>query len=202
MKICIINGSPRREGNTEEVLKPFRQRLAELGAQTDDVFLKDYAVAPCLECYACQDVQGEYGCAQKDDAEEIWRRIGSCDLLVLATPIFSWYCTAEMKALLDRHYANNKYYRSASGQLIPKLSVALLTTHGYEADYANEPFETGIRRLCRHCHWDYAGLYSVRDLDGLTDMQTRDAIEGARRFAEKLFADVSRETSQETTEDN
>ena len=82
MKVCIINGSPRRDGNTEEVLKPFRQKLTELGARVDDIFLKDWRVAPCLECYACQDVQGEYGCVQKDDAEEIFRRIGACDLLV------------------------------------------------------------------------------------------------------------------------
>ena len=196
MRICIINGSPNRNGNTAEVLKPFRQRLAELGADLDEIFLKDYDVAPCLGCYACQDVQGEYGCVQKDDAEEIWRRAGQADLLVLATPIYSWYCTAHMKALLDRHYALNKYYRSAEGQLIPRLSVALLTTHGYKADYANEPFETGIQRLCRHCHWDYLGLYSVRDIDGLPDMQTPKAVEGAKRFAEELFADmnVSRET--------
>ena len=196
MKICIINGSPRRGGNTEEVLKPFRRRLTELGAQVDDVFLADYKIEPCVECYTCQDVQGEYGCVQKDDAEEVWRRAGEADVLVLAAPIFSWYCPSHMKALLDRHYALNKYYRSAAGQLIPKLTVALLTTHGYKADYANEPFETGIRRLCKHCHWDYAGLYSVRDVDGMPDMQTPEAIAGAKRFAEELFEkmNVSRET--------
>ena len=196
MKVCIINGSPRRDGNTEEILKPFRQRLTELGAQVDDIFLKDWRVAPCLECYACQDVQGEYGCVQKDDAEEIFRRVGACDLLVLASPIFTWYCTAEMKALMDRHYGLNKFYRSAKGQLIPKLSIALITTHGYEDDFANEPFETGVKRWCWHSHWDYAGRYSVRDVDGMPDMQTPEAIEGAERFAEELFEhmNVSRET--------
>ncbi len=196
MKVCIVNGSPRRDGNTEEILKPFRRRLAGLGAQVDDIFLKDWRVAPCLECYACQDVQREYGFVQKDDAEEIFRRIGACDLLVLASPIFTWYCTAEMKALMDRHYGLNKFYRSAEGQLIPKLSIALITTHGYEDDFANGPFETGVKRWCWHSHWDYAGRYSVRDVDGMPDMQTPEAIEGAERFAEELFErmNVSRET--------
>jgi multimeric flavodoxin WrbA len=194
MNICIINGSPRRNGNTAEVLKPFRARLLELGADLDEIFLKDHSVAPCLGCYACQNVSGEYGCVQKDDAEEIWRRVGRAELLVLATPIYSWYCTSHMKALLDRHYALNKYYGTAEGQLIPKLRVALLTTHGYKADYANDPFKTGIQRLCRHCHWNYLGLYSVRDIDGLPDMQTPEAIEGAKRFAEELYRNVSRET--------
>ena len=103
MKVCIINGSPRRNGNTAELLKPFRERLLQLGAEIDDIFLKDYKVGPCLGCYACQNVSGEYGCVQKDDAEAVWMRAGEADLLVLATPIYSWYCTAEMKALMDRH---------------------------------------------------------------------------------------------------
>ena len=187
MKVCIINGSPRRNGNTAELLKPFRERLLQLGAEIDDIFLKDYKVRPCLGCYACQNVSGEYGCVQKDDAEAVWMRAGEADLLVLATPIYSWYCTAEMKALMDRHYGLNKYYGNAQGQLIPRLSVALLTTHGYKDEYANEPFETGIRRLCKHCHWDYLGRYSARDIDGISDMQTEEAMDGARRFADELL---------------
>lgn len=187
MKVCIINGSPRRNGNTAELLKPFRERLLQLGTEIDDIFLKDYKVGPCLGCYACQNVPGEYGCVQKDDAEAVWMRAGEADLLVLATPIYSWYCTAEMKALMDRHYALNKYYGSGQGQLIPRLSVALLTTHGYKDEYANEPFETGIRRLCKHCHWDYLGRYSARDIDGISDMQTEEAMDGARRFADELL---------------
>ena len=194
MNILIINGSPRRKGNTEEILKPFISRLSGLGANVENIHLCDYKVSPCLGCYHCQNVQGEYGCVQKDDAEEIFRRMASADLLVLATPIYTWYCTAQMKALLDRHYGLNKYYGSADGQLIPNLSVALITTHGYKADYANDPFETGIKRLCKHCHWDYLGLYSARDIDGITDMQTASVIAGAEQFAEKLYADVSRET--------
>ena len=187
MKVCIINGSPRRNGNTAELLKPFRERLLQLGTEIDDIFLKDYKVGPCLGCYACQNVSGEYGCVQKDDAEAVWMRAGEADLLVLATPIYSWYCTAEMKALMDRHYGLNKYYGSGQGQLIPRLSVALLTTHGYKDEYANEPFETGIRRLCKHCHWDYLGRYSARDIDGICDMQTEEAMDGARRFADELL---------------
>ena len=196
MKICIINGSPRRNGNTAEVLKPFRARLLELGTELDEIFLMDYTVSPCLGCYTCQNIQDKYGCVQQDDAWKVWNRAGQSDLLVLATPIYSWYCTSHMKALLDRHYGLNKYYGTAEGQLIPKLRVALLTTHGYKADYANDPFETGIQRLCRHCHWDYLGIYSVRDIDGLPDMQTPEAIEGAKKFAEKLVEkmNVSRET--------
>ena len=43
--------------------------------------------------------------------EEIFRRVLACEVLVLATPIYSWYCTPPMKAVLDRLvYGMNKYY--------------------------------------------------------------------------------------------
>ena len=197
MKVLIINGSPLRNGNTTEVLKPFIARLSGLGADIETIFLNDYKVLPCLECRACQNTPDAYGCPREDDVCELMDHIAACDLLVLATPIYTWYCTPEMKALMDRHYMLNKFYGSAPRQqLIPRLSIALLTTNGYEDDYANEPFETGVMRWCRHCGWDYAGRYSVRDIDGICDMQTPEAIEGARHFAEQLVArfDVSRET--------
>lgn len=37
------------------------------------------------------------------------------DVIILATPIYAWYCAAPMKTLLDRHYGLNKYYGSAEG---------------------------------------------------------------------------------------
>ena len=186
-KVLVISASPRKNGNSDLLCDEFVRGASEAGHAVEKIRLAEKNVGFCSGCYACQNVSDEYGCVQKDDAEEIWRQIGETDLLVLATPIYSWYCTAEMKALMDRHYALNKYYGSGQGQLIPRLSVALLTTHGYKDEYANEPFETGIRRLCKHCHWDYLGRYSARDIDGISDMQTEEAMEGARRFADELL---------------
>ena len=102
-----------------------------------------------------------------DDMIEIANHILWADLIVLATPIFSWYCTAKMKALLDRHYGFNKYYGSASGCLWEGKKVAIIATHGYDKEYATEPFETGIKRLCIHSKLNYVGMYSVQDEDDL-----------------------------------
>ncbi|NCC68818.1 MAG: hypothetical protein EOM14_11630 [Clostridia bacterium] len=93
-----------------------------------------------------------------------------------------------MKAFLDRHYGLNKYYGKASGSLWAGKSLALITTHGYEADYANSPFETGIQRLCTHAKLRYLGLYSARDTQYLEAFKTKDVIEGAVLFADRLLA--------------
>ena len=190
MNILILMGSPRLGGNTAELCKPLMGELERLGAGVCYLTLADKKIQPCRGCYACQNVAGEYGCVQKDDMEAVVERIRWADCLVLATPIYSWYCTAPMKAVLDRHYGLNKFYGSAEGSLWAGKSVAILVTHGYDRAYATEPFETGVRRLCDHSGLSYLGLYSVRDEDNLASFRTAEAQEGARLFARRLMASM------------
>ena len=186
MNVLILMGSPRLQGNTAELCKPFMEELKENGAKVRYVTLADKNIKPCKGCYACQDVDDKYGCCQMDEmpVEDIlW-----ADLIVLATPIYAWYCAAPMKNVLDRHYGFNKYYGSAEGSLWAGKKVAILATHGYEGAYATDPFEMGIQRLCKHSNLDYVGMYSVQDEDDLASFQTEAAVTGARAFARKVMA--------------
>lgn len=57
-----------------------------------------------------------FGCRQQDDMQEIFDTVLNCDLLVLAAPIYSWYCTPPAKAVLDwLVYSMNKYYEEGKG---------------------------------------------------------------------------------------
>ena len=189
MNVLVLMGSPRLHGNTAELCKHFMKELENRQAEIQYIELDKMQINPCKECYVCQDTAGEYGCAQKDDMTKIAAGILWADVIVLATPIFAWYCTAKMKAVLDRHYGFNKYYGSAEGCLWEGKKVALIATHGYEGDYATEPFETGIKRLCIHSKLQYLGMYSVQDEDNLASFQTPEAIEGAKAFARKILAE-------------
>lgn len=188
MKFCILMGSPRLNGNTAELLKPFISELELNHSEIIYIPLANKNILPCKGCYACQNVSNDYGCIQQDDVLEIMERIIDSDCVVFATPIYSWYCTSPMKALLDRHYGLNKYYGNAKGSLWAGKKVAIIATHGYDAEYGAGPFETGIKRLCEHSKLNYMGMYSIRDIDDLASFQTEEAINGARSFAKKLLA--------------
>ena len=54
MKVCILMGSPRKQGNTNALLGPFRQELEGLGAETETVWLHALEIRPCTACRACQ----------------------------------------------------------------------------------------------------------------------------------------------------
>ena len=186
MKILILMGSPRIHGNTAELCKHFMEELKVQNADVQYIELEKMAINPCKECYICQDTAGVYGCAQKDDMTEIAEKILWADTIILATPIFAWYCTSKMKAVLDRHYGFNKYYGSAEGCLWEGKKVGIIATHGYEGEYATEPFEVGIKRLCIHSNLNYIGMYSVQDNDNLASFQTAEAVEGAKAFAREV----------------
>lgn len=188
MQICVLNGSPRLHGNTAELLKPFLEELQQSDVTLNNYTLVQMNVASCKGCYHCQDVQGEYGCYQKDDMHIIAQSIMESDLIVLATPIYIWYCTPELKAVLDRFYGFAKYYRSAKDNFVEGKRVAILATHGYDAAYAADPFVIGIQRMCDHYHMRYDGMYSVRDVDDLASFQTKQAISGAKEFARYLLS--------------
>lgn len=187
MKICILNGSPRLNGNTAELLKPFMEELTNAGATVDNQTLAKLRIASCKGCYHCQDVPEVYGCKQADDMEVVANSILASDLIVLATPIYTWFCTTELKSVLDRFYGFAKYYRSAKGNLVEGKRVAILATHGYDASYAADPFVIGIQRMCEHYHMHYDGMFSVRDVDNLASFQTKKAQSGAREFARYLL---------------
>ena len=187
MKFCILMGSPRLNKNTAELLKPFMAELESNSCDISYITLHDKKILPCNGCFACQHIEGRYGCVLKDDVAEIMDEIIASDCVVFATPIYTWYSTAPMKALLDRHFGLNKFYGRAEGSLWKGKKIAIIATHGYPADNAALPFEMGIRHLCDHSGLDYLGMYSVQDEDDLASFQTKEAIAGAKDFAAKLI---------------
>lgn len=192
MKFCILMGSPHANGNTAELLKPFISELVNNGCEVEYIFLEEKNIQTCKGCCACQNVEGKYGCVQNDDVEQIMDVIIESDYVIYATPIYMWNCTAKMKALLDRHFALNKGYGTAKGSLWEGKKIALIMTHGYEAAYATEPFETSMIRYLGNVGVDYLGMYSVRDQDltpddFLASFQTENAVNGAKNFALQLL---------------
>ena len=136
MDVCILMGSPRRQGNTAALLEPFREELEQSGAQTRTIWLYEKNIQPCIACRTCQRDWSRFGCVRKDDAEAIFQVILESELMVLATPIYSWYCTPPMKALLDRLvYGMNKYYGEEKGPALWEgKAMALLMTCGYRPE--------------------------------------------------------------------
>lgn len=187
-KFCILMGSMKPSGNTAELVKPFTAELQEKGCDVEYITLVDKDIHACTGCYTCQRISDVYGCKHEDDALQIIATMLESDYIILATPIYSWYCTPPMKAMLDRHYGLNKYYgKGEKRSLWEGKNVAIIATHGFDAALAAEPFEMGIQRLCEYSKLNYLGMYSVRHEGSIASFQTESAINGAKEFARALL---------------
>ena len=183
-------GSPRKNGNTERLTEPFFRRMEELGNTCVRIRLYDKTLKPCLACRSCQRDWSVFGCPQRDDMQEIFDRVAECDLLVLATPIYSWYCTPPMKAVLDRLvYGMNKYYGEKKGpSLWAGKHVALITTCGYRPERGADLWEEGIRRYCKHSALVYEGMLAERHLGYDTEFMDAEKEKHAAEIADRLCA--------------
>ena len=97
--ILAIYGSPRRKGNTSLLLQEAVKGAREAGARVDEVVLRDLNMSPCLEIYGCKKTGR---CVIKDDFQEVFDQILSCQGIMLASPIFFYTVSAHTKIFMDR----------------------------------------------------------------------------------------------------
>ncbi|MBR5267113.1 MAG: flavodoxin family protein [Lachnospiraceae bacterium] len=189
MKIYILMGSPRKDGNTAALVNPFTDELKSAGHEVEMVWLYDKDIKPCMACRACQKDWKVFGCARQDDAQDIFDKILEADLLVFATPIYCWYCTAPMKALMDRLvYGMNKYYDDKMGPALwAGKAVASITTCGYRPEKGADLWEDGLKRYCKHSGLRYLGQLAERHLGYHTIFMDADKEQHARAFAQEMM---------------
>jgi multimeric flavodoxin WrbA len=99
LQVLGVCGSPRRDGNTELLLKELLRGTKDAGAQTEEILLRDLKIAPCLEIYACKK---DGRCPIPDDMQPLYTKLAEVDVLVLASPIFFYAVSAHTKAFIDR----------------------------------------------------------------------------------------------------
>ena len=129
MKFTILMGSPRKDGNTASLLLPFLEELEKNGHETSVFWLYDLNLRGCTACRACQQEWDGFHCSIQDDCQTVFEAVRHTDVMVLATPIYSWFCTAPMKAVLDRLGSTNftggkRDRRWARGPRSPSLPPA------------------------------------------------------------------------------
>jgi multimeric flavodoxin WrbA len=99
LKVLGIAGSPRRDGNTDHLLKQVMDGASSQGAQTKTVFLTELNISPCRHCDGCIQT-GK--CVIDDDMQWIHTELREADRVVLASPVFFMGVTAQTKAMIDR----------------------------------------------------------------------------------------------------
>ncbi len=99
MFVVAIQGSPRLNGNTSIIVKEFLREVKNVGGYYECINVATKNISPCKECGACESTGY---CIIKDDVIDIFYLLKEADIILVATPIFFYGPTAQLKMLIDR----------------------------------------------------------------------------------------------------
>ena len=99
-RITLLIGSARKNGNTEILADAFCKGVQEAGNTVYKITLFNKNIKGCLDCQYCYKHEGT--CVLKDDMQEIYMVLKETDLLVIASPVYFYNFSAQLKAVFDR----------------------------------------------------------------------------------------------------
>ena len=149
-KIIILNGSPRPNGNTAALIQSFTDGATATGHTVTRFDLQKMDIRPCLGCCGGgKDVNSP--CVQKDDMQQIYPVFKDADLVCLASPLYYWTISGQLKCAFDRLFAVAECDENLANP--SKESVLLMAAEG-------NGFEETIYwydRLMTHLGWTDKG---------------------------------------------
>jgi len=92
-------GSPRIKGNTDLLLDEALRGAQSQAAEVEKLVVDKLNIAPCREYYRCLK---DGNCAIRDDMDDIYPKLLDADCVIVASPIFFYGLTSQVKALIDR----------------------------------------------------------------------------------------------------
>ena len=149
-QIIILNGSPRKNGNTSELTKAFAKGAQEAGHTVTEFHLGDMNISGCKGCFG-GGKNPESPCVQKDDMSKIYPVYKEADIVVLASPLYYWSINGQLKTAFDRLFAVAECNADYANPV--KDSVLLMAGEGYKFEESLYWYD----RLEQHIGWKSLG---------------------------------------------
>lgn len=106
-RVLVLSCSPRTSrGATHYLTEKLIEGMEQAGAAVDVLFPASMNIHPCVGCFQCF-LKDTDECVYQDDMNIISEKLGNCDLLLWATPIYLYSCTTAMKIVMDRLFCRS-----------------------------------------------------------------------------------------------
>lgn len=174
MKIVILNGSPRKGGNTQIMVDAF-ENAAKENHTVVKLNIAPMEIRGCLGCQYCWSHKGE--CVQKDDMGKVWEQLKDADMVVFASPIYWFDISAQLKTVIDRMYAGG-------GTGFNFNKTALLLDAG--ADHVFDAAIAQYKAMTAYLKWEDKGIVCVPDMKEKGSMADAPQLKEVVKLAESL----------------
>lgn len=174
-KIIILNGSPRKSGNTSALVSAFAAGAESAGHSVTTFHLDRMDIHGCKGCFG-GGKDPAHPCVQRDDMDKIYPAYQEADVVVLASPLYFWTLSGQLRTAFDRLFAVSE---GNPGYATPaKESVLLMAAEGEEF----EDCITYYDHLMGHLGWTdlgkvlCGGVMAVGDIKGRKELEEAQAL--------------------------
>ena len=170
-KIVILNGSPRKNGNTSALVKAFTEGAESAGHSVTEFFLDRINIHGCKGCFGGHSSK-DCPCVQKDDMAQIYPAVKDSDVVILATPLYYWNMSGQLRTAIDRLFA----LEEGDGNLLRghgRSSALLMAAEGHGFEDVLQYYD----HLMEHLQWKNlghvlaGGNMDVGDIKGKSELQ-------------------------------
>lgn len=181
-KIVILNGSPRLNGNTKGLIEAFTEGAKSKGHEVICFDLQTMDIHGCLGCFG-GGKDKKSPCVQKDDMQKIYPEYAAADVVVLASPMYYWGFSGQLKCAFDRLFAVaecNMFYRN------PKKQAVMLMAAEGNSKSNSEPVITYYEGLMKRMGWKNLGHVIAGGVMKAGDIKGHKALAEARELGATL----------------
>ena len=171
MKVLMVNGSPRVDGNTKIALREMEKVFAAEGVETDTIQIGNKDIRGCIACGTCFE-KGK--CVFDDIVNETQSKFEACDGLVIASPVYYASANGTLISFLDRLFYSSPFDKSMK----VGASVVVARRGGLSAtfDELNKYFMISNMPVASSQYWNSVhGRVqgeAAQDAEGLQTMRT------------------------------
>ncbi len=176
-RIVVLVGSMRKGGNTDLLAQAFVEG-ANKNNTVEIVSVADYKVNPCIGCNSCFTREGNQ-CFQKDDMAEIYKKLKVADMVVIASPVYFYGISAELKAIIDRlHTPMRNEFR------VKKLALMLVGAATLPELF--DAIKLQYQLVLNFFHLEDAGMVLVKGVKNIGDIKRTKALEEAYNLGNSI----------------
>ena len=179
-KIVILNGSPRKSGNTAALAKAFAQGAEGAENTVTEFFLGGMDIHGCKGCFGGHSSR-ECPCVQRDDMDKIYPAVRDCDVVVLASPLYYWNMSGQLRTAVDRLFA----LEEGDGNLLRghnRACALLMAAEGHDFEDVLAYYE----HLAAHLRWQNLGHVLAGGNGDVGDIVGKPELEQARALGASI----------------
>ena len=176
-RILVLNGSVRRGGNTELLVQSFAEG-ARKNNSVEIVSVADFKVNPCIGCNSCFKREGD-ACFQNDGMTEIYQKLKETDTLVIASPVYFYGISAQLKAVIDRLHTPMR-------NLFPIKKLALILVGAATLPEMFDAIKVQYKLALNFFGLEDAGTVLVRGAREKGDVKNTDGLKNAYNLGSSM----------------